>query len=100
MRRMAFLSLTCAGVFWGLGFPLAKMVLGEIDAPHMVLLRLTVAALAALPFALRPGARKLFRSPSNRAVIAISAGCTPTIRAARVTVIRARPSNCSRKAMP
>jgi len=63
MRRMAFLSLTCAGVFWGLGFPLAKMVLGEIDAPHMVLLRLGVAALVALPFVLRPGARQLLRSP-------------------------------------
>ena len=63
MRRVAFFFLTCAGVFWGLGFPLAKLVLREIDAPHMVLLRLSVAALAALPFALRPGARKLFRSP-------------------------------------
>ena len=63
MRRMAFFFLTCAGVFWGLGFPLAKLVLKEIDPPHMVLLRLSVSALVALPFALRPGARKLFRSP-------------------------------------
>ena len=70
MRRIAFLSLTCAGVFWGLGFPLAKLVLREIDAPHMVLLRLSVAALAALPFTLRPGARRLLRSP-----VVILGGC-------------------------
>lgn len=64
MTRLPFLLLTLAGVFWGLGFPLGKMALREMDAAHMVLLRLTVAALAALPFALaRRETRALFRSP-------------------------------------
>lgn len=64
MKRLAFLALTLAGVSWGLGFPLGKLVLRETDAPHMVLLRFVAAALAALPFALRrPEARALFRSP-------------------------------------
>jgi len=63
MKRLAFLFLTLAGLFWGLGFPLGKLVLRETDAAHMVLLRLGIAALTALPFALRPGARALWRSP-------------------------------------
>jgi len=64
MKRLAFLALTLAGLSWGLGFPLGKFVLRETDAPHMVLLRFSAAALAALPFALwRPEARALFRSP-------------------------------------
>jgi len=63
MKRLAFLFLTLAGLFWGLGFPLGKLVLRETDAAHMVLLRLGIAAIAALPFALRPAARVLFRSP-------------------------------------
>jgi len=63
MKRLAFLFLTLAGLFWGLGFPLGKLVLRETDAAHMVLLRLGIAAIAALPFALRPAARDLFRSP-------------------------------------
>ena len=64
MKRIAFLLLALAGVFWGLGFPLGKLALRETDAPHMVLLRFAVAALFALPFALRsPQTRALFRSP-------------------------------------
>ena len=63
MKRLAILFLTLAGLFWGLGFPLGKLVLRETDAAHMVLLRLGIAAIAALPFALRPAARDLFRSP-------------------------------------
>ncbi len=65
MRRLAFLSLTLAGAFWGIGFPLGKLALREMDASHMVLLRFAVAALAATPFAVRRAdARALFRSPS------------------------------------
>ncbi|WCT75239.1 DMT family transporter [Sphingomonas naphthae] len=61
--RAAFLALTIAGVFWGLGFPLGKLALREIAPPHMVLLRFAVAALVALPFAIRtPAMRAMFRS--------------------------------------
>ncbi|WP_374575939.1 DMT family transporter [Phenylobacterium sp.] len=65
MKRVAFLSLIMAGVFWGMGFPLGKLILTETEAAHMVLLRFAVAALAAAPFALRTAeARALFRSPA------------------------------------
>jgi len=64
MKRFAILALIMAGVFWGLGFPLGKLILTETEAAHMVLLRFVVASLAALPFALRtPESRALFRSP-------------------------------------
>jgi drug/metabolite transporter (DMT)-like permease len=65
MRRLAFVALIFAGVCWGLGFPLGKLALREMEAAHMVLLRMAFAAAAALPFALaRPEARALFRSPT------------------------------------
>ncbi|MDF2901591.1 MAG: protein of unknown function transrane [Phenylobacterium sp.] len=64
MKRLAFLALAAAGVFWGAGFPLGKLALQETDAAHMVLLRFAVAAVVALPFALRRAeARALFASP-------------------------------------
>jgi drug/metabolite transporter (DMT)-like permease len=64
MKAAAFLALAVAGISWGLGFPLGKMVLRETDAAHMVLLRFAVASAAALPFALRRAeTRTLFRSP-------------------------------------
>ncbi len=64
MDRLAFLALAAAGVFWGMGFPLGKLALRETDAAHVVLLRFAVAALVALPFALRGrDTRALFRSP-------------------------------------
>ena len=64
MNRLAFLALAAAGVFWGMGFPLGKLALRETDAAHVVLLRFAVAALVALPFALRGrDTRALFRSP-------------------------------------
>jgi len=63
-KRIAFLALIVAGVCWGLGFPLGKLVLRETDAAHMVLLRFIVAAVVAAPFALRsPETRALFKSP-------------------------------------
>lgn len=63
-KRLAFLALIVAGVCWGLGFPLGKLVLRETDAAHMVLLRFAVAAVVAAPFALRTAeARALFGSP-------------------------------------
>ena len=64
MRRLAFLSLALAGLFWSLGFPLGKLALREIVPAHMVLLRFLVASLASLPFGLGTAeARALFRSP-------------------------------------
>ncbi|PXA89715.1 EamA/RhaT family transporter [Caulobacter sp. D5] len=64
MKRVAFLALILAGLLWGLGFPLGKLILRETDAAHMVLLRFAVAAVVAAPFALRTKeARALFRSP-------------------------------------
>src|ERR1700750_1227192 len=65
MRAFAFLCLTLSGVFWGLGFPLGKLVLRETGPAHLVLLRFAVAAVAAPPFALRPReARALSPSPA------------------------------------
>ena len=65
MKRLAFLALTLSGLCWGIGFPLGKLALRETEPAHLVLLRFGVAALAALPFALRrPEARALFRSPT------------------------------------
>jgi drug/metabolite transporter (DMT)-like permease len=65
MKRVPYLLLVLAGVCWGLGFPLGKVVLRETDAPHEVLLRFAVAAVAASPFALRRRrARALFRAPA------------------------------------
>ena len=65
MKRFAILALIMAGVFWGLGFPLGKLILTETEAAHMVLLRFAVAAAASLPFALKSReSRALFRSPA------------------------------------
>jgi len=63
MNRLAFLALAAAGVLWGLGFPLGKLVLQETDAAQMVLLRFAVAACVSLPFVLRRESLALFRSP-------------------------------------
>jgi drug/metabolite transporter (DMT)-like permease len=63
--RLPFLALTVAGVCWALGFPLGKLALGEMAAPHLVFLRFAVAAVVVAPFALwRPEARRLFRAPA------------------------------------
>ncbi|MDP1025928.1 DMT family transporter [Sphingomonas sp. KR1UV-12] len=63
-RGTAFLALTLAGLFWGLGFPLGKLALREVEPAHLVLWRFVVAAVAALPFVLGAEARALFRSPA------------------------------------
>jgi len=63
MNRLAFLALAAAGILWGLGFPLGKLVLNETSAAHMVLLRFAVAAVVSLPFVLRKEALGLFASP-------------------------------------
>jgi len=65
MNRIAFIALTLAGVFWGLGFPMGKIAQREMSSVDMVLLRFTAAAIVALPFALRRAeSRALFRSPA------------------------------------
>lgn len=64
MNRLAFLALALAGLAWGLGFPLGKVALRELDPAHMVLLRFIVASIVAFPFAFATQeARALFRSP-------------------------------------
>jgi drug/metabolite transporter (DMT)-like permease len=64
MRRLPYLYLTLAGLFWSLGFPLARIAMREMDSAHMILLRFAAAGIAALPFALRGrDTRALFRSP-------------------------------------
>ena len=64
MNRLPFLALAAAGLFWGFGFPLGKLVLREVAPAHMVLLRFAVSTIVALPFALASaGARALFKSP-------------------------------------
>ncbi|WP_267434115.1 EamA family transporter, partial [Sphingomonas sp. GM_Shp_1] len=64
MNRLAFLALALAGLAWGLGFPLGKLALRELDPAHMVLLRFIVASIVACLFALATKeARALFRSP-------------------------------------
>jgi drug/metabolite transporter (DMT)-like permease len=64
MHRLAFLALASAGLLWGLGFPLGKLALREVEPAHMVLLRFVVASILAAPFALMTRqSRALFRSP-------------------------------------
>ena len=63
-RRLAFVALFAAGASWGLGFPLGKLAMRELAPPHMILLRFAVASIAALPFAIGPDARRMFRSPA------------------------------------
>lgn len=63
-KRVAFLALTFAGLCWGMGFPLGKFAMREMNSAHMVLLRFAVAAVASLPFVLGSAdSRALFRSP-------------------------------------
>jgi drug/metabolite transporter (DMT)-like permease len=108
MSWLAVLALVVAGGCWGLGFPLGKLALREIDPAHMVLLRFAAAALAASPFAFaRPESRALFRSP---AVIAAGvlygaafllqfeglAGVSVTLAALLVGVMPAMIAVCAR----
>src|ERR1700744_943826 len=63
MRLWPYLLLTLAGVGWGLGFPFGKLALRELSPPHMIVLRLGIAAAAAAPYVLLvPKARRLFLS--------------------------------------
>ncbi len=65
MKGLAVLALVVAGFAWGLGFPLGKVALREMEPAHLVLLRFVVAAAAGAPFAFaRRETRALFRSPA------------------------------------
>ena len=62
MRLWPYLLLAIAGIAWGFGFPLGKFALRELSPPHLIELRLGLAGLVALPFALaRPDGRRLLR---------------------------------------
>jgi drug/metabolite transporter (DMT)-like permease len=64
-KRAAYLALILSGVCWGLGFPLGKLILRELEPAHMVLLRFAIAGIAAAPFAFASAeARALFKSPA------------------------------------
>ncbi|WP_141397118.1 EamA family transporter [Sphingomonas ginsenosidimutans] len=52
MNPLAILALPLAGLAWGLGFPLGKLAMRELDPAHMVLLRFIVASIVACPFPL------------------------------------------------
>jgi drug/metabolite transporter (DMT)-like permease len=65
MTRLPYFALGLAGACWSLGFPLGKVALQEMSAPHLILLRFAIAGLIALPFAVGSArARALFRSPA------------------------------------
>jgi len=62
MRLWPFVLLTLAGASWGFGFPMGKIALAELSPPHMVMLRLGVAGVAALPYLIvSPAARRMLR---------------------------------------
>jgi drug/metabolite transporter (DMT)-like permease len=63
-KALAFAALTVAGLGWSLGFPLGKLAMREISPAHTILMRFVIASAFALPFALGPEARRLFRSPT------------------------------------
>jgi drug/metabolite transporter (DMT)-like permease len=48
----AYLALAAAGSLWGTGFLLGKIALRELDVPHMLLYRLSLAAAGFLPILL------------------------------------------------
>jgi drug/metabolite transporter (DMT)-like permease len=48
----AYLALAAAGSLWGTGFLLGKIALRELDVPHMLLYRLSLAAIGFLPILL------------------------------------------------
>ena len=59
-----YLALVVAGVSWGVGFPLAKLTLVELDPAHMILVRFLIASVLALPLILRtPETRKALWDP-------------------------------------
>jgi drug/metabolite transporter (DMT)-like permease len=58
--RRAYLALAAAGSLWGTGFLFGKIALEELAVPHMILWRLSLAALGFLPVLLirREGMRR------------------------------------------
>lgn len=66
MRALApaYTALVVAGLGWGLGFPLAKFALRELDASSMILLRYGVAAVLVLPIILMRARASIFTKPA------------------------------------
>ena len=50
--RRAYLALAAAGSLWGAGFLLGKIALRELDVPHMLFYRLSLAAIGFVAIAL------------------------------------------------
>jgi hypothetical protein len=64
MRLWPYLLLTVAGVAWGFGFPLGKLALTALSAPHLIVLRLGIAGLVSAPYvAASREARRMLRDP-------------------------------------
>lgn len=61
MKSRAYLALAAAGSLWGTGFLFGKIALTELAVPHMIMYRLSLAAVGFLPIvathriAIRPG---------------------------------------------
>jgi drug/metabolite transporter (DMT)-like permease len=53
--RRAYLALAAAGSLWGTGFLLGKIALRELDVPHMLFYRLSLAAIGFLPIVIARG---------------------------------------------
>lgn len=49
MKTRAYLALAAAGSLWGTGFLFGKIALTELAVPHMILYRLSLAAVGLLP---------------------------------------------------
>jgi drug/metabolite transporter (DMT)-like permease len=49
VKTRAYLALSAAGSLWGTGFLFGKIALTELDVPHMIMYRLSLAACGFLP---------------------------------------------------
>jgi drug/metabolite transporter (DMT)-like permease len=55
VKTRAYLALAAAGSLWGTGFLFGKIALTELTVPHMIMYRLTLAAVGFLPIVLMRG---------------------------------------------
>lgn len=59
--KTAYAALACAGLLWGLGFPLGKTALAYMPVGAMITFRFAIAALALLPVLFTPSVRGLLQ---------------------------------------
>lgn len=59
--KAAYAALACAGLLWGLGFPLGKTALAHMPVGTMITFRFAIAALVLLPVLFTPAARELLQ---------------------------------------